>query len=257
MKIRSLPAVLAAIALTSSTAAFAAVDNTQNASAQWLVDASKLEGTAVWDFHGNKLGDLQEVLIDPQTGRIRYGVMEVDKSWSWSDPQIAIPWDSFAVKRGDDKKAVLSIDATKEKLEKAPKFKAGDADRLFSKESSQPIYSYWSVFWYEEPAASMKSNSDSSATNSSTTTQEEPNASTKANENADKTGTSGTTSSTDANTSSTSGATSSTSGTTSSTTDASTTTPGTTSSSSGTDANTTSSSTNTPAANNKTDSTKN
>lgn len=239
MKIRSIPAVLAALALTSSTAAFAAVDNTQNASAQWLVDASKLEGTAVWDFHGNKLGDLQEVLIDPQTGRIRYGVMEVDKSWSWSDPQIAIPWDSFAVKRGDDKKAVLSIDATKEKLEKAPKFKAGDADRLFSKESSQPIYSYWSVFWYEEPAASMKSNSDSSATNSSATTKEEPNASTKANENADKTGTSGTTSSTTGSTSSTN-ANASTTGTTTNSTDANTT-----------------SSTNTPAANNKTDSTKN
>lgn len=254
MKIRSIPAVLAAIAITSSTAAFAAVDNTQNANAQWLVDASKLEGTAVWDFHGNKLGDLQEVLIDPQTGRIRYGVMEVDKSWSWSDPQIAIPWDSFAVKRGDDKKAVLSIDATKEKLEKAPKFKAGDADRLFSKESSQPIYSYWSVFWYEEPSASMKSNTDSSATPSSTTTQEEPNASTKANENADKTGTSGTTSSTTGTTSTTDANTNSTTGSTSST-DANANTTGSTSSS--TDANTTSSSTNTSAANSKTDSTKN
>lgn len=190
MKTRSITAALAAIALTSSAAVFAAADSTQNSNAQWLVDASKLEGTAVYDFHGHKLGDLQQVLIDPQTGRIRYGVMEVDKAWSWSDPLVAIPWDTFAVKRGEDKKAALSIDATKEKLEKAPKFKAGDADRLFSKEASQPIYSYWSIYWYEEPAASMKSNSDTTATS-----KDEPNAATKSNENADKTGNEGSNSS--------------------------------------------------------------
>ena len=167
MKNRSIAAVIAALAI-SSTAAFAVADNTKNADSKWLLDASKLEGTDVWDFHGNKLGGLQQVLLDPQTGRIRYGVIEVDKSWNWSDPQVAVPWDSFAVKRGDDKKTVLSIDATKEKLQNAPKFKAGDAERLFSKEASQPIYSYWSVYWFEEPAATTTSNADSADTTSNT-----------------------------------------------------------------------------------------
>lgn len=184
MKIRSITAALAAIALTSTTAAFAAADSTQNANSQWLVDASKLEGTEVYDFHGHKLGDLQQVLIDPQTGRIRYGVMEVAKDWSWTDPQVAIPWDSFAIKRGDDKKVALSIDATKEKLEKAPKFKAGDADRLFSKEASQPIYSYWSIYWFEEPAVPAKSSADAADKAETRSDSAAPN--TKANTPAEK-----------------------------------------------------------------------
>lgn len=260
MKTRSITAALAAIALTSSTAVFAAVDNTQNANAQWLVDASKLEGTAVYDFHGHKLGDLQQVLIDPQTGRIRYGVMEVDKSWSWPDPQVAIPWDSFAVKRGDDKKAALSIDATKQKLENAPKFKAGDADRLFSREASQPIYSYWSIFWYEDPAASMKSNSDSSASS-----KEEPNTSNKTDENASKAGPPGTTSSATKSNSNTSANadTNSSSTTTESNSNTSATNsanPSANGSSSNTNSNSTdanNSSATTPASNNRTDPTKN
>ncbi|OYW31031.1 MAG: hypothetical protein B7Z47_02320 [Chthoniobacter sp. 12-60-6] len=192
MKNRSITAVLAALAI-SSTAVFAAPDNTQNAGSKWLVDASKLEGTEVWDFHGNKLGDLQQVLIDPQTGRIRYGVMEVDKSWSWADPQVAIPWDAFAVKRGDDMKTTLSVDATKDKLQKAPKFKAGDADRLFSKEASQPIYSYWSIYWYDDPAAGTTSNANSPAstqsnTNSPASTQTNADSPASTQSNANSTG---------------------------------------------------------------------
>lgn len=199
MKNRTLTAVLAALAI-SSTAALAVPDNNQNANSKWLVDASKLEGTEVWDFHGNKLGGLQQVLIDPQTGRIRYGVMEVDKAWNWSDPQVAIPWDSFAVKRGDDMKTVLSIDATKEKLQNAPKFQTGDADRLFSKEASQPIYSYWSVYWFDEPAATTTSSTDAPAASQSdanapatTSNANDPAGSTKSTDNVNNAGdTSGT-----------------------------------------------------------------
>lgn len=160
MKLTKLIASLAAITL-SSTVAFAAD------SAGSLVDASKLDGVEVYDFHGNKLGDIQQILIDPASGRIRYGVLEVDKAWNWSDPHVAIPWGSFAVKRGENNVVKFSVDATKEKLEKAPRFKAGDADRLFSKDASKPVYSYWSIYWIEDP---MPKNSGASSTEKSSTT---------------------------------------------------------------------------------------
>ncbi len=136
-----------------------AADSSNPADTSGLVDASKLEGTDVYDFHGQKLGELEQMLIDPQSGHIRYGVMEVDKAWNWNDPHIAIPWGSFVVKKGDGETPNLSIDATKEKLEKAPKFKVGDANRLYSKEASEPIYTYWSIYWWEEPTGTNPKNS--------------------------------------------------------------------------------------------------
>ncbi len=162
MKYSKLTATFAAFAL-SATSVFAA-DASSMSDKQWLIDASKLDGTAVYDFHGTKLGDIQQVLIDPQSGRIRYGVVEVDKTWNWNDPQIAVPWGAFVVKKGDDKKPKLSIDATKDKLEKAPKYKVGDADRLFEKQASAPVYSYWSIYWWDEPMPASTDKSSSSNT---------------------------------------------------------------------------------------------
>lgn len=148
MKLINLTTSLAALALSTT---FALSADANNSSGSRLVDVSKLDGTEIWDFHGQKLGHLEQVLIDPQSGRVRYGVIEVDKTWNFSDPKVAVPWGSFAVKYGNDNALTLSMDATKEKLEKAPKFKAGDGERLFSKEASHPVYSYWSIIWFDEP----------------------------------------------------------------------------------------------------------
>lgn len=115
----------------------------------WLVDASKLDDLSVSDKAGNDLGEIEEVLIDPASGQVRYAVLEVDKAWQFNDPKIAVPWGSFEVTRGSDEKVRLTLDATKDKLTKAPRYKVGDANRLFSKEASQPIYSYWSIYWFD------------------------------------------------------------------------------------------------------------
>lgn len=131
--------------------------NTQTPDNQWLVDTSKLDGTEVYDFHGSKLGEIQQVLVDPKSGRIRYGVMEVDKAWNWNDPMVAIPWGSFTVKKANDKTPTLSLDSTKEKLEKAPKYKVGDAGSLYRKEAGEPIYTYWGIYWFDDPSDSSQS----------------------------------------------------------------------------------------------------
>lgn len=158
MKLTKLIAPLAALALTSTLALAA--------DATGLVDASKLDGVEVYDFHGKKLGEIEQVLIDPMSGRIRYGVVEVDKEWSLDDPHVAVPWGSFQVKRGDDKTVKLSVDATKEKLAKAPRFKAGDAERLFTKEASAPVYTYWSIYWFDEPMRKTSGQKDTTGTTS-------------------------------------------------------------------------------------------
>ncbi len=168
MKYQKLAATFAALAL-SSVASFAA-DTNNSTDVKSLVDASKLAGTDVYDFHGNKLGHLEQVLLDPKSGQIRYGVLEVDKAWSWPDPKIAVPWGSFAVKRGDDKSVKLSLDATKDKLEKAPKFKAGDADHLYDKQVSEPTYTYWSMYWYEPMPMNKKGVSGKTPSDAKTST---------------------------------------------------------------------------------------
>lgn len=136
--------------LTTITSAFALFCGT--ALAQNLIGASKLDGKKVVNLQGEELGDLQQLLIDPQTGRVRYAVIEINKLWKINDPEVAVPFGALKITgKPNDANFKITLDATKDKLSNAPKHKIGEADRLFSKEASQPIYTYWSIYWFEDP----------------------------------------------------------------------------------------------------------
>jgi sporulation protein YlmC with PRC-barrel domain len=116
-----------------------------------LLNAAKLDGTKVFDSQGKQIGKLDDVLVEPASGIIRYGVVQVDKTWNLNDPEIAVPWTAFTVNKPGDIDMSFSLDATKEKLESAPRYKDSDADRIFSRDASKPIYDYWSIYWFEMP----------------------------------------------------------------------------------------------------------
>lgn len=117
---------------------------------QGLLRASTLNGKNVTDAQGNNLGEIKRVLIDPTSGRVRYVVLEVDKAWNWNDPEVAVPFQAYQIKRSGDDDVKVTLEATKEKLEKAPKFKEGDADRIYDRAAAEPIHTYWSVLWFED-----------------------------------------------------------------------------------------------------------
>ena len=114
-----------------------------------LVDVGRLNGAPVTNMEGKKLGEIEQVLVDSQTGRLRYAVVEVDKFWRIDDPKIAVPWQALKLTR-EGKDVKLALDATKEKLENSPRFKLGDADRLYTKSGGAPVYSYWAIAWFED-----------------------------------------------------------------------------------------------------------
>lgn len=115
-----------------------------------LIDISNILDKSVKGLNGDNLGDIDQLLVDPNTGRIRYAVIEVDKAWNWNEPKVAVPFQALQVTHKGNNNVQFTLDATKEKLEKAPKFRVGDAERLYSREASQPIYSYWAILWYDD-----------------------------------------------------------------------------------------------------------
>lgn len=129
-----------------------------------MVDSAKLDGTAVWDFHGKKLGDVQQVLLDPTSGRTRYVVLQVDKEWSLNDPEIAVPWSALRVRWKDDKNLEIALDANKEKLVGAPRYKAGDSNRLYNRDAGNTVYSYWGMTWMDDSATPARMNTGTTGT---------------------------------------------------------------------------------------------
>jgi sporulation protein YlmC with PRC-barrel domain len=141
--------IVIAAALSCATSGLAA-DEKKPDTYPNLVAGSEIKGTHVKNLQNQDLGEIEEVLIEPDTGRARFVVLEVGGFLGVGANKVAVPWGSFTLsKEGDKPKWVL--DATKDRLEKAPKVDGKHYDRLYTRENAEPIYVYWKETWIATP----------------------------------------------------------------------------------------------------------
>ena len=97
------------------------VERTQesNKSMQQVSRASKIIGTKVKNPNEENLGDIKDLVIDPESGQVVYGVVSFGGVFGVGDKLFAIPWDALRWNR-DNKYYVLDLD--KDTLKKAPGF---------------------------------------------------------------------------------------------------------------------------------------
>ena len=90
-----------------------------NKSMQQVSRASKIIGTKVKNSKGENLGDIKDLVINPENGQVVYGVVSFGGVFGVGDKLFAIPWDALRWNR-DKKYYVLDLD--KDTLKKAPGF---------------------------------------------------------------------------------------------------------------------------------------
>ena len=84
-----------------------------------VLSASTLTGDPVKNPDGQKLGDVKEIMIDLESGRVAYAVLDFGGFLGIGNKLFAIPWSAMKLHQ-TDKSFVLNV--TKEQLEKAPGF---------------------------------------------------------------------------------------------------------------------------------------
>lgn len=94
--------------------------------AEGLVESDKLVGTDVVDATGKEIGEIDDVVIDLQSGEPRFALMEFDKSWSPVDKLYAFQMSQFTPAK---EKGKLMLDARKEQLESLPNVDKNALDR--------------------------------------------------------------------------------------------------------------------------------
>ena len=90
-----------------------------NKSMQQVSRASKIIGTKVKNSKGESLGDIKDLVIDPENGQVVYGVVSFGGILGMGDKLFAIPWGAL-VWNLDKKYYILDLD--KDTLKKAPGF---------------------------------------------------------------------------------------------------------------------------------------
>jgi sporulation protein YlmC with PRC-barrel domain len=85
--------------------------------------ASEIIGTNVMSPNNeDTIGEINDLVIDAQSGKLRYAAVSVGGFLGIGDKMIAVPWQAFEHRRDENGDRYLSLDTTKEKLEQAPGF---------------------------------------------------------------------------------------------------------------------------------------
>jgi sporulation protein YlmC with PRC-barrel domain len=123
----------------------------QRTEAETLLAASEIKGARVINLQNEDIGDIDELLIEPATGQVRFAVVSVGGFLGLGSTRVAVPWSAFQIvtERG---KIKYTLDATRERLEKAPRVQGKNYERLYPADAAEPIFVYWDVEWVAEPA---------------------------------------------------------------------------------------------------------
>ena len=116
-----------------------------------LLAASEIKGARVTNFQNQDIGDIDEMLIEPNTGQIWFAVVSVGGFLGLGSTKVAVPWLAFQIVTERGKIKQLMLDAIKERLEKAPRVEGKNYQRLYPAEAAEPIFVYWDVEWVASP----------------------------------------------------------------------------------------------------------
>ncbi|WP_158241452.1 PRC-barrel domain-containing protein [Novosphingobium sp. TH158] len=99
-----------------------AIDETDS-----LIASNKVEGTAVYNHQGERLGSIMNFMVDKRSGEVEYAVMSFGGFLGMGQEYYPLPWDILDY---DTEQGGYVVDLDEADLEHAPRYEA----------SSEPVY---------------------------------------------------------------------------------------------------------------------
>lgn len=117
------------------------------ATARRVLSASTLKGDKVVNNQGEDLGNIDDLMLDLEGGRIAYAVLSFGGFLGMGDKLFAIPWDAMTVDQ-ENKQLVLNVD--KNLLKQAPGFDKDNWPDMTDPAWGAELYSYYGYRPYWE-----------------------------------------------------------------------------------------------------------
>jgi len=108
-----------------------------------LIGSDKVEGTAVYDAKGEKMGSIERVMINKRSGQVAYAVLQFGGFLGLGSEYYPIPWSSLTY---DTILGGYRLDITEEKLKGAPKY-SGESWDWEDRARGRRVYEYYGVPW--------------------------------------------------------------------------------------------------------------
>ncbi len=122
------------------------MDTAVATSSSGLISTSRVEGTAVFNADGEKLGTVECLMIDKTSGQVAYAVMAFGGFLGLGEKRHPMPWESMKYDREMDG-YVVSL--SKEELTAAPNLNPGEYGQLGDREYEETIYTHYKAepYW--------------------------------------------------------------------------------------------------------------
>jgi hypothetical protein len=104
-----------------------------------LIGSDKVDGTAVYGPDQKKIGSVERVMIDKQSGKVAYAVIGYGGFLGMGEDHYPTPWSNL---RYDTNLGGYLVNFTKDQLDKAPKY-ANENDWNWSRENDKRVYDYY------------------------------------------------------------------------------------------------------------------
>jgi hypothetical protein len=106
----------------------------------YVAAADALEGDAVFNRAGERLGRVNKIILDVPGGRIAYAVLSPDGCIDLGDRLLAIPWRALTP---DPERNCFVLDVSKEKLEQAPGFDKNHWPLMEDADWAREVHTYY------------------------------------------------------------------------------------------------------------------
>ena len=107
------------------------------------ISASKVKGTTVYNARGEKLGSIDDVIIDKLSGKVRYAALEFGGFLGMGTDRYPLPWSVLKYDTGLDG---YVVPVQKEQLEKGPRYSQASAPE-YTDEYGRKVYEYYGATW--------------------------------------------------------------------------------------------------------------
>ena len=110
-----------------------------------LISSSKVEGTAVYDRQGERLGTVSSFMVNKFTGQVAYAVMSFGGFLGIGEKYHPLPWNVLTY---DESKGGYNIDLTSDQLRSAPSYSSEEMSRFGSTATDEKVDTYYGGLGY-------------------------------------------------------------------------------------------------------------
>ena len=105
-----------------------------------MIASDRVEGTAVFNRTGDRLGKVERFMVDKVSGQAEYAVLAFGGVLGIGHRHYPLPWQALTY---EPEKGGYVVDVTKEQIDGAPSYDAEGEEPKYDRDYKEQVYTYY------------------------------------------------------------------------------------------------------------------